>query len=213
MASASSVSSTTRAIAGKRILPCQKCLHRDLIGSVQNARSRTAAPSGFIRQSKQRKFIEIRRMEFPVAGLRPVDRGTGAGARSGQVSAYWIGIRISVAETCAITLPSSYSTMACTVDCGCTTTSIVFRREIEQPAGFDHLKSLVHQSRRIDGDAVTHLPCWMLQRVSRRHPLQAPRVAWSETDHPKRSGSALSLRCGVPPAGIGAPRCVRNPPG
>src|ERR1019366_6774288 len=33
---------------------------------------------------------------------------------------------MSVAHTCAITLPSLYSTMACTVDWGCTTTSTSF---------------------------------------------------------------------------------------
>src|SRR6185295_12754747 len=50
-------------------------------------------------------------------------RGTGAELRSGYVNAYWIGMRMSVAEIWAITLPSLYSTMACTEDCGCTTTS------------------------------------------------------------------------------------------
>ena len=54
----------------------------------------------------------IGRVEFPLRASAQSIFGTGACARSGQVSAYWIGIRMSVAETCAITLPSLYSTIA-----------------------------------------------------------------------------------------------------
>ena len=44
--------------------------------------------------------------------------------RLGQVSAYWIGSRMSGRLACATTEPSTNSTMECTTDCGCTTTSI-----------------------------------------------------------------------------------------
>src|ERR1700735_1367769 len=38
---------------------------------------------------------------------------------------------------------------------------------IEKPARFDNLKSLVHQRGRIDRDALTHLPVWMRQGLLR----------------------------------------------
>src|SRR4029077_9116140 len=45
----------------------------------------------------------------------------------------------------------------------------IFRLEAEKPAGLDHLKSLIHQRGRIDGDTRSHLPGWMIQSLFRRH--------------------------------------------
>ena len=48
----------------------------------------------------------------------------GAGHVSGWLSAYWIGIRMSVTPSCASTVPSTNSTSECTTDCGWIRTSI-----------------------------------------------------------------------------------------
>src|SRR5207248_11444645 len=42
------------------------------------------------------------------------------------------------------------------------------RRQIEQTAGLDYFKTLVHQSRGIDGDAPAHLPCGMIESLLHR---------------------------------------------
>src|SRR5262245_52342989 len=49
-------------------------------------------------------------------------RDEGVGRRSGNVSAYRIGMPMSATPSCASTEPSMYSTMECTIDCGCITT-------------------------------------------------------------------------------------------
>src|SRR5258708_5006002 len=38
-------------------------------------------------------------------------------------------------------------------------------RQVEQSAGLDDLETLVHQRGRINGDAVAHFPCGMVQRL------------------------------------------------
>src|SRR5437016_2051290 len=38
-------------------------------------------------------------------------------------------------------------------------------RQVEQSAGLDDLETFVHQRRRINGDAVAHFPCGMIQRL------------------------------------------------
>ena len=50
--------------------------------------------------------------------------GSGAPHRSGYENAYWIGRRMSVTPSCAITDPSTSSTIECTIDCGWTSTSM-----------------------------------------------------------------------------------------
>src|SRR5664279_2090037 len=41
-------------------------------------------------------------------------------------------------------------------------------RHVEQAAGLDHFKAFVHQRRRVDGDALSHLPRRMVQRLLHR---------------------------------------------
>ena len=48
----------------------------------------------------------------------------GTGSRLGAPSASAIGRRMSGIDSCAIVAPSQNSTMLCTTDCGCTTTSM-----------------------------------------------------------------------------------------
>src|SRR5271157_4711346 len=38
-------------------------------------------------------------------------------------------------------------------------------RHVEQPAGLDDFETLVHESRGIDGDALAHLPCRMIESL------------------------------------------------
>ena len=63
-------------------------------------------------------------------------------------------------------------------------------REIEQPAGLDHLEAFVHQGGGIDRDAVAHLPCWMIQGLLRRHRCQRRARAYCGTGRRRQSGSA-----------------------
>ena len=64
--------------------------------------------------------------------------------------------------------PSTSSTIECTIDCGCTTTSIRSGADVEQPARLDHLEPLVHQRRRVDRDLRPHPPGRVPERVVRR---------------------------------------------
>ena len=60
------------------------------------------------------------------------------------------------------------------------------RRQIEQPAGLDHLEALIHERGAIDGDAVSHLPCRMIQGLLRSH--RGQRFARSIAEWAARSG-------------------------
>ncbi len=54
-------------------------------------------------------------------------RSSGASVvsqRSGYENAYWMGSRMSVTPSWAMIDPSTSSTIECTIDCGCTSTSI-----------------------------------------------------------------------------------------
>src|SRR5258708_5422330 len=51
-------------------------------------------------------------------------RRAAPGMRSGQARQFAIGTRMSGGPSWAIMEPSRYSTMPCTIDCGCTTMSI-----------------------------------------------------------------------------------------
>ena len=44
-----------------------------------------------------------------------------------------------------------------------------FPGNVEQPVGFDHLESLVHQRCRVDGNLLSHLPGGMPKGLLRRH--------------------------------------------
>ena len=56
-----------------------------------------------------------------------------------------MGRRMSGMLSWAIVEPSVNSTIECTTDCGCTTTSIWSYERAEQLVGLDHLEALVHQ--------------------------------------------------------------------
>ena len=69
------------------------------------------------------------------------------------------------------------STIECTIDCGCTTTSmlveadadaVLARRGAEQLVGLDDLEALVHERRGVDGDLGAHAPGGVGQGLARR---------------------------------------------
>ena len=47
-----------------------------------------------------------------------------------------------------------------------------FGRDAEEPAGFHHLESFVHERRRVNSYLGSHAPCGVLQRVGGRNLLQ-----------------------------------------
>src|SRR5581483_3961841 len=59
-----------------------------------------------------------------LAALVQSQAGAASATRCGQPMASAIGMRMSGGEACAMVEPSANSTMECTIDCGCTTTSI-----------------------------------------------------------------------------------------
>ena len=92
------------------------------------------------------------------------------------------------------------------MDCGWITTSICFGSTAKEPARFDHFEPFVHQSRRIDGDALPHAPVGMRQRLFRsglrhlRNRSLAKRAARSRQDQPPhfaRAPRAQALVDGV----------------
>ena len=99
-------------------------------------------------------------------------------------------MRMSVAEICASTLPSRVLDHGVHGGLRVNHDINLGRREIEQPACLDHLESFVHQSGAIDGDAVAHLPCWMIQGLLGSHRGERLAAGCCGTDRPRRSGSA-----------------------
>ena len=59
---------------------------------------------------------------------------------------------------CASDAPSFSWTSACTIDSGCTTTSMRLVGEAEQVVRLDQLEPLVHQRGRVDRDLAAHVP-------------------------------------------------------
>src|ERR1700722_10710028 len=39
------------------------------------------------------------------------------------------------------------------------------RRQVKEPARFDHFEALIHQRGRVNSDALPHLPCGMIERL------------------------------------------------
>ena len=101
--------------------------------------------------------IKARRRRRRSAPARPGNARSGCACRARRAA--------------AMTEPSRNSTRPCTIDCGCTSTSISSGLQRKQMMRLDHLQALVHQRRRIDRDLRTHRPIRMLAapaRASRR---------------------------------------------
>ena len=189
-AAASSVASTRAANPGKAQPAGQKCRDRDLVGGIEHGRRRAARlerPRGPAPAPGKRTRSGCSKVRLPM--LARSSRGAGPSIRSGQARQWAIGMRMSGRPSCAITEPSRNSTRPCTIDCGCTSTSISSGGEREQMMRLDHFQALVHQRRGIDGDLRAHRPVRMLQRLfgrGRPDRLQRPgaeRAARGGQDH------------------------------
>ena len=113
--------------------------------------------------------------------------------------------------------------MPCTIDCGCTTTSMRVVGDAEQVVGLDHLQALVHQRGRVDRDLGAHRPGGMgaapapaVTSASRScdQPRNGPPDAVSTSassdvgrQRPRGTAAAPSARC-RPAAADG--RCART---
>ena len=99
--------------------------NRHLVGGVEHDRQRR-------RRRQARETRGPGRETSLVSGAAKSSRpararssgGRGAVQRAGYENAYWIGSRMSVTPSCAMIEPSTSSTIECTIDCGCTRTSI-----------------------------------------------------------------------------------------
>ena len=85
-------------------------------------------------------------------------RRTASASRSGAPSASPIGRRMSGIESCAIVAPSTNSTMLCTIDCGCTTTSIRSKPTPNSSCASITSRPLFISVERVDRDLGAHVP-------------------------------------------------------
>ena len=91
----------------------QKGLHRYFVRRIQGTGGGSTLFLGLICELQIDEISRYPEGESPGSAARSNPaRAPARAPGSDRSCAYWIGIRISVAETCAITLPSSYSTMA-----------------------------------------------------------------------------------------------------
>ena len=154
--------------------PLEKCGDRDFIGGIEHRRSRAA---GLGRGPRQRAAQGNARGPAPRNRAAPPrtrsSDSTPEAMRSGQPSACAIGVRMSGLPSWASIDPSTYSTIECTMLCGCTTTSTCARRQAEQQTGLDQLETLVHQRRRIDRNLAAHEPARMCAGLVGRHAAQS----------------------------------------
>ena len=92
----------------------------------RSARRRGAAgPPGLVGEAEAREGVEVGRLERERAERRSSrSRRTPRSSRSGAPRARPIGRRMSGIESWAMVAPSVNSTIQCTTDCGCTTTSM-----------------------------------------------------------------------------------------
>ena len=98
--------------------------NRDLVGGIEHrrrARRRSRAPRARAPAPETAPGRALRRSDSPFAR----DRAAAAPSiRSGQARQWAIGTRMSGGPSCATIEPSRNSTSPCTIDCGCTNTSI-----------------------------------------------------------------------------------------
>ena len=96
----------------------------------------------------------------------------GIGNRLGAPSASAIGRRMSGIDSCAIVAPSQNSTMLCTTDCGCTTTSIRSKPTSKSSCASMTSRPLFISVELSIGDLGAHVPRGVRERVGDRDLLQ-----------------------------------------
>ena len=123
-----SQASTTRSIssddAEERQTPLVEGVDGLLVRRVEHSRIGAAgAPRPSWRAHRGERVL-VERLERPRRGGGPVERLPDAATRCGQSRPSEIGSRMSGGEAWAMVDPSTNSTIECTIDCGCTTTSM-----------------------------------------------------------------------------------------
>ena len=99
-------------------------LHGLLVGRVEDGRIRAAGRPTRLASSTAGNAALSSGSNFQVLAVRPVERHADPGTRFGQSRPSEIGRRMSGGEAWARVEPSTNSTIECTMDCGCTVTSI-----------------------------------------------------------------------------------------
>ena len=132
-------------------------------------------------------------------------KSTPAAMRCGQASACAIGTRMSGADSCASTEPSTILDQRMHDALRVHHDVDITRRHAEQHAGLDELEALIHEGRRVDRDLAAHVPARVragLCRRGMRHGLGRP-----------VRGTVLRRRSAAAAARRGAATPARNPGG
>ncbi len=95
-----------------------------LVRRVVDSGESTASATDGLRECDRGEGLAVERFERPRRRRGPIERSSDPPTRCGQSSPSEIGSRMSGGEAWAIVEPSMNSTIECTMDCGCTTTSM-----------------------------------------------------------------------------------------
>ncbi len=140
--------------------------------------ARPPLPIAFLHAARQRKVASSAVSKVSSCSFVKSSSGAGPGTRSGQVSAYWMGMRISGTPNCAKMELSLNCTIEWIILWRCTTTCTCSAGRPKQPDSLDQLQPFVHQRGGINGDLASHAPVGMAQRIVLCNILQLlPRAA------------------------------------
>ena len=176
--------------------------------------------TGSARPSASARTARPRQGNRPGSGGRKSSRPSCARSSGAnrRIPPFGIGERVLDRQphvrhaSCAMTDPSTSSTIECTIDCGMHDDVDAVGRNVEEPAGLDDLEPLVHQRRGVDRDLLTHLPGRVLQRGIGGHARQIVAPGDRETVRPTPSGPAAAPPRTAARAGTGGSRCARCRP-
>ena len=177
-------------------------MHGDLVRRVQDAGRGAARRRRLPGEREAAERLGVGRLE-----REPADGARGRAARPARRRARDSAARRRSARACpgsprcASEAPSFRCTSACTIDSGCTTTSMPLVGEAEQVVGLDQLEALVHQRRRVDRDLAAHVP----GRVRQRR-LDARRRRSSSRRHARGTGRRRPSAPAARPSPAARPR-------
>src|SRR6266404_5829540 len=165
-------------------LPIHKSRHRNLIGGVEHRRHRPADSSGVVRQSQRRELLAIGILEGQCPDFGKISRRhrirQSPRPRERVLDRVTHVRRAQLRQNRPIRELHHRMHDALRVDDHIHTIYV----DIEQPPRLDHLQPLVEQGGRIDGDLLSHVPTWMLQRL--RHSDLRELLAWRLPKRPAR---------------------------
>ena len=152
-----STSSTISAIAGPGDALGEERLDRDLVGRAEHRRRGAAGPSRVVGEVEARNVVAVGRLERERAERRPVDRAERLGQPVAARRARGRSAAACRASTAARSVaPSTNSTMPCTIDCGCTTTSMASKSTPNNSCASITSRPLFIKRRRVDRDLGAH---------------------------------------------------------